>query len=309
MSKPTYREPFRGMMPILPTAILPTGELDEASQRRLVHYALKCDAAAIGHFGFASEFHKVSDPQRRRLTELILEEAAGKVPVFIGVTAPGVRTAVEYAREAEAMGADLIMAALPYVNLPDTEGAYRYFAQLNEATSLPIIVQDIPEHSHILTPELIIRLHNDLPGIAHVKAEGANFLEKTQRLMDLSGGKLPVIGGAGGRRMIHLLRLGVTSFMTGTEALHLHGAVLKTFLEGDEEGAAAIYFERVLPYLAFYLDNPEELLKAMLHELGVMDHPDVLAPPVSPPLSATEWKEFNWVLDRIDWRRKWPDIP
>ena len=109
--------------------------------------------------------------------------------------------------------------------------------------------------------------------------------------------------------MIHLLRLGVTSFMTGTEALHLHGAVLEAYLEGDEERAATIYFRQVLPYLAFYLDNPEELLKAMLHELGVMDHPDILAPPVSAPLSATEWKEFNWVLDRIDWRRKWPNIP
>ena len=59
---------FRGMMPILPTAITPDGKIDEKSQRRLVQYVLQCGAVAIGHFGFASEFHKISDNDRTLLT-------------------------------------------------------------------------------------------------------------------------------------------------------------------------------------------------------------------------------------------------
>ncbi|MEN8193488.1 MAG: hypothetical protein ABFS12_11770 [Bacteroidota bacterium] len=60
------------MMPILPTAITPDGKIDEKSQRRLVQYCLKCEAAAIDHFGFASEYHKISNSDRKLLIIQIL---------------------------------------------------------------------------------------------------------------------------------------------------------------------------------------------------------------------------------------------
>jgi dihydrodipicolinate synthase/N-acetylneuraminate lyase len=97
--------------------------------------------------------------------------------------------------------------------------------------------------------------------------------------------------------------------MTGTEALDLHGAAVQAYLDGDEERAARIYFEQILPYFMFYDDYSKELLKGMLHARGVMDHPDVIAPAGAPPMSAIERREFEWVLDRIGWRKRWPDIP
>jgi len=69
---------FYGMMPILPTPIAPDRKIDEKSMRRLVQYCLKFNSAAIGHFGFASEFHKVCDADRRLLTEIIVDETAGR---------------------------------------------------------------------------------------------------------------------------------------------------------------------------------------------------------------------------------------
>ena len=300
---------FRGMMPIMPTAITADGGLDETSQRRLVQYCLRCGAVAIGHFGVASESHKIPDRDRTQLIELIVEEVGGGVPVFIGVTAPGVKTAVAYAREAEALGADLIMGALPFVNVPNGEGAYAYYRALSDATSLPIIIQDTPLSSGILTADLLYRMYNEIEGVAYVKAEGKNFVEKTAALLAMSDGRMPVIGGAGGEHLIHLLRIGVQAFMTGTEALDLHEAAVRAFLDGDEARAVAIYFDRILPYLTFYMSYPEELLKKMLHARGVIDTPAVLAPPAAAAMSEFEWREFNWVLDRIGWRKQWPDIP
>lgn len=297
------------MMPIMPTPITPSGELDEASQRRLVQYCLKCNAAAIGHFGFASEFHKISNRMRRRATEIIIEEVNGKVPVFLGVTAPGLNGTLDFAREAEDMGADLLMAMLPYVFLPNAQGAFDFYKAIGETSSLPIIIQDVPDTSAILSPDLIARIADAVPTVLHVKAEGKNFIQKSQQLMNLLGDRVSVIGGAGGRHLIHLLRLGVTAYMTGTEALHLHGGCVKAYLDGDAERASRIYFDQIMPYLAFYLDYSEELLKAMLHDLGVIDCPKVLDPPASAPMTEIEWQEFNWVLDQIDWRRTWPDIP
>ncbi len=144
------KKDFKGLMPILPTAITPDGKIDEKSQRRLVQYVLKYGAVAIGHFGFASEFHKISDSDRTLLTKIIINETAGRVPVFIGVTAQGFNVAINYAKEAEQLGADMIMAALPLINLPSQEEAYSFYKALSDTVSLPIIIQDIPESADIL---------------------------------------------------------------------------------------------------------------------------------------------------------------
>ncbi len=226
--------PFRGMMPIMPTAVDESGVIDETSQRRLVSYCLENGAVAIGHFGIASEFTKIGDDDRRLLTKIIVEEVAGRVPVFLGITALGVRTAVEYARLAEAQGADLIMAGLPFVNMPNAEGALAYYQALSDATRLPIIVQDTPASSAVLTADLLVKMVNEIDGVQHVKGEGKDFLEKSARLLQAGEGDISVIGGAGGRHLIHMLRLGVTAFMTGTEALDLHGGAVRAFLDGDE---------------------------------------------------------------------------
>jgi len=306
---PSKAERFRGMMPIMPTAIDADGRLDESSQRRLVEYCLKCGAAAIGHFGIASEYHKVSDGDRTRLIELIVEEVDHRVPVFIGVTSPGQRISLEYGQQAEQLGADLIMAALPSVDLPDADGAYKFYSALSRATSLPIIIQDTPSTSSILSAELLWRMYGEIDNVQHVKAEGKNFIEKVAKLLRLSNGDISVIGGAGGRHLIQLLHLGVTAFMTGTEALDLHAAAVDAFQQDNDDVSATIYYEQILPYLEFYLDYSEELLKRMLYDRGVIDCPDIIAPRAAPAMSEAEREAFDRVLDRISWRKKWPDIP
>lgn len=301
--------PFCGMMPILPTAITPSGDIDEVSMRRLVQYALKCGVAAIGHFGFASEFHKLSDDQRCRLIEVLLEEINGAVPFFCGVTAQADHISVKYAKEAAAMGVDIIMAATPYVSVPDRAGLVDYYRKINAATSLPIIVQDTPLSAALLDTDTLMRMFNEMENIHYIKAEGNDFLQKTVKIMAASDQCFPVIGGASGQHMLHMCRCGVTAFMTGTEALDIHGGVLKAALAGDMDRAARIYFEKLLPYRVFYDSFGNELLKDMLFRRGVIDCPDQISPAGVSSMDASLRKEFDWVLDRIGfWNQKWPDI-
>ncbi len=300
------RNIYCGMMPILPTAINPQGEIDEQSQRRLVQYCLQCGAVAIGHFGIASEFHKISDSQRRQLTRLIIDEAGGRVPVFIGVTAQGFEIALNYAKEAEQLGADMIMAALPALNPPSAAEAFQFFSALADTVSLPIIIQDTPESANILSPELVFSMFKEIETVKFIKAEGSNFIPKIAEIMRLSAREFEVIGGAGGRYLIHLLRLGVTSFMTGTEALDLHNATVQAYLCGAKEKAAELYFQKILPYFMFYENYSEQLLKAMLHKRGIIEHANVISPAAKAPMSQIEWQEFNWILQRIGFDEKWP---
>jgi len=300
---------FRGMMPILPTAITESGEPDEASQRRLVQYCLKCGAVAIGHLGGASEFYKVGDRDRGRLIETVVDEVAGRVPVFIGATATTTRIAVSYAQEAERLGADMIMAGSPYMDVPDRDGMFDYYRALSDAISIPIIVQDTATSDAVLSPDFLWRLHDEVEHVDYAKVEGRRFLTKIAAVLERSDGGLGVIGGAGGKHLIHMLRLGVTAFMTGTEALDIHAAVVNAYLGGNEDEAARIYYQRLLPYLMFYQDHNRELLKGMLHRRGIIACPDVIPPAPGAPMSEVERREFEWVLRRIGFDKRWPDIP
>lgn len=300
---------LRGMTPLLPTAIQESGELDEPSLRRLVQYALKCGVAAIGHLGGASEYFKVGDRDRRRIIELTVEETAGRVPVYIGATATSTRIAAQYAREAEELGADMLLVATPSVGTPSKDELYAHYAAIADATSLPIIVQDTGASGHLIDVDMICRLHEEIDQIQYTKAEGQDFLTKTKALIDRAGDTLAVMGGAAGFHMIHLLRIGVTAFVTGTEALDLHAAVVRAYLEGDEEKAAQIYYQRMLPYLHLYSEHGREMLKAMLYRRGIIDCPKVIPPADRSPMSEIKWREFEWVLERIGLTNRWPDIP
>ena len=235
---------FRGMMPILPTAIQESGELDIVSQCRLVEYCLKCGAVAIGHLGGASEHYMVPVADRRKLIEITVREVAGRVPVFIGATATTARIAADYAKEAEDLGADMLMVGVPYVNAPNRNELYDYYAAVADAVSIPIMVQ---ETSATLDVDLICRMYDEIEQIQSVKSEGPDFLTKCATLIERTQGKMSLIGGAGGNHMIHLLRMGITAFVTGTEALDIHAAVVNAYLNGDENTAADIFYQRLMP--------------------------------------------------------------
>ena len=65
---------------------------------------------------------------------------------------------------------------------------------------------------------------------------------------------------------------------------------------------------RDMPYFAFYEAYSEELLKEMLHIRGIIDHPDIYKPLARKPMSEIEWREFDRILDRIGFRKQWPEL-
>ncbi len=304
--------PFRGMMPIMATPVDHDRKVDIVSQRRHVEYCIQCGAVAVGHFAYASEFKKISDADRTRLLEVVVDQVNGRVPFFAGVTGKTCADTLRYAREAEAKGADIIMVSLPYKEKPDQAATLAMFKDLASAVSTPMIIQDTSSTADILTAELVLQIAEETGQIQAIKAESPDFLTKTDQLMDCFEGTMQVIGGAGGQHMIHLLRLGVTSFMTGTEAVEIHAAAVGAYLDGDEEKAASIYYNRILPYFMFYSSgNWLRNLKMMLHLRGIIDTPHLCPPDddVPPAYSQVVMNEYLWALDRIGWTKTWPNIP
>ena len=288
---------FRGQMPILPTTILADGTLDMESLNRIVDYCMDNKAAAIGHLGGASEYHKVGVKQREQIISATVERVAGRVPVFIGTTDLSLVDSLENARIAQKLGADLLMVCSPISGPMQKEKLFDYYQAVACATDLPIIVQDTGASAGCYDAEFMCRLGASIPSCMYAKAEGEGFLEKTQALMQDS--EMQIIGGAAGFHMIQLLRLGVTAFMTGTEAAEIHNDVIFRYLNGNIDGAISVYYTQLLPYLQIFNLDFRFFLKYMLQKRGLAANTLLPFPQETAQPSPLWLQEMDYILDRI----------
>ncbi|MCL2512431.1 MAG: dihydrodipicolinate synthase family protein [Oscillospiraceae bacterium] len=286
-------------MPILPTAIHPGGELDLESLNRVVDYCLENKAAAIGHLGGASEYFKVGAKQREQIISAVVERVNGKAPVFIGTTDLSLADSLENARIAQKLGADLLMVCSPVFGAMQKDRLFEYYQRVADVCGLPVIIQDTGASKACYDADFIVKLGEEIPSCLYAKAEGGGFLEKTQELMSRTGGKMQIIGGAAGFHMIQLLRLGVTAFMTGTEAAEIHNDVIFSYLSGDIDGAVDIYYTRLLPYLEIFNLNNRYFLKHMLWKRGIVANTELPFPQEGQPPSPLLIDEFDYIWERI----------
>ena len=120
--------------------------------------------------GTTGESPTLSHDEHKRVIEICIETAAGRVPVVAGAGSNSTREAVEMTRFAEKAGADAILSVAPYYNKPNQEGLFRHFKTIAEATSLPIYLYNIPPRSVIdIGIDTIARLRDACPNIAGVK--------------------------------------------------------------------------------------------------------------------------------------------
>ena len=120
--------------------------------------------------GRTGESPTLSHEEHRRVVELCVQSAKGRVPVVAGAGSNNTVEAVSLAKHAEQVGADAILVVTPYYNKPTQRGLYLHYATVAKATSLPIIIYNIPGRSVIdMTPETMGRLANDFKNIVGVK--------------------------------------------------------------------------------------------------------------------------------------------
>ena len=297
--KNNYKK-FMGMMPIMPTPILENGDPDIASTERIVDYLMASNPACIGHMGGASEYFKVAEDDREPILKATIERVAGRVPVFVGVTALSVKQSLKNARQAYELGADMLMVCSPVTAPMEQHELLKFYHAVAEETPLPIIIQDTGASANAYTAEFMAELCKKIPTAGYVKAEGANFLRKTVDLQNLLGDDVQVIGGAAGFHMLQLLRQNVTAFMTGTEAIELHGAVVHSFLSGEIDKAIDLYYTTVLPYLTIYNLSYNHMLKYMLKRRGIITNDEILFPYDAKPTDPLILQEFEYIMDRIE---------
>ena len=144
-------------------------ELDEESYIKLINFHLENGTNGLVPAGTTGESPTLSHSEHEKVIELCINESKGKIPVIAGTGSNSTNEAIALTKHAEKAGADGALIVTPYYNKPTQEGLYQHYKSINDNTSLPIIIYNIPSRCGIdMSVDTMARLF-ELKNIAGVK--------------------------------------------------------------------------------------------------------------------------------------------
>jgi 4-hydroxy-tetrahydrodipicolinate synthase len=159
---------FKGVLPALVTPFR-DGGVDEDAFVSLVERQIAAGVHGLVPVGTTGETATLSHDEHRRVVELCVSVARGRVPVIAGCGSNATAEAIELVRHAKTVGADAALVVTPYYNRPSQEGLYAHYAAINEAVQLPVLIYNVPARTSVdISNETLERL-SKLPNMVGIK--------------------------------------------------------------------------------------------------------------------------------------------
>jgi 4-hydroxy-tetrahydrodipicolinate synthase len=265
---------FKGSITALVTPFT-QGAVDEGAFQKFVEWQISEGTAGLVPCGTTGESPTLSHKEHKRVVELTIEAARGKVPVIAGAGSNNTIEAIDLATHAEKAGADAVLVVAPYYNKPSQEGVYQHFKAIDAAIGIPIIVYNIPPRSVIdISVDTLARIFKDCRNVVGVKDATGNLVRPSleraacgQSFNLLSGEDMTALGymAHGGHGCISV---------TSNVAPRLCAEFQAACLRGDF-ATALQYQDRLVPlHRALFLEpNPAgpkyalQVLERMLREV------------------------------------------
>ncbi len=216
-------KPLKGNMPIVTTPYTPAGAIDFDDLAREMRFFDRIGCTGAVWPQASSDVDLMSKEERLRGMAVIAQACRPlKVASILGVQGANTAEMLDYARHAEQLEADAVIAMPPSApDMQTVEGFYAYFSALAKAAHRPVVLQtNVPGLRDALTPpvELILRLAREFPNLVYVKEESLPLVARMKeeiRHRDLLKG---VFGASGGDGLLYEMRLGLDGEMTGQGA-------------------------------------------------------------------------------------------
>ena len=187
---------FHGSYTVSVTPFTEDGSaIDFGALRGFLDWQLEAGVPGIIALGSTGEFLTVNDEERRRIVDVYVQHIAGRIPVLIGTMNAHTPNAVRYSREAEEQGADGVMIIPPYYYTPTDDEIFNYYAAVDEAISIPVMLYNNPVTSNVdMSAALVARLCKSLESVQYIK-ESSLDLARVRDVIEASDGEIKVFAG------------------------------------------------------------------------------------------------------------------
>lgn len=277
---------FQGSITALVTPFQ-NGRVDEKALQDFVAWQIAEGSNGVVPCGTTGESPTLSHTEHKRVVELVIEVAKGKVPVIAGAGSNNTLEAIELATHAEKAGADALLVVTPYYNKPSQEGLYRHFMAIDAAVGIPIFIYNIPPRSVIdMSVETMARIFKDGRNIKGVKdATGNPVRPSLQRAA--CGPEFVQLSGEDGSALAFNAHGGVGCIsVSANVAPRLCAEFQAATLAGDYKKALE-YQDRLMPlHRALFLEPNPGGAKFLASRLNKMTNE--LRLPLVPVSKATE---------------------
>lgn len=278
---------LQGILTALITPMNPDGETaDLEGLGRVIDHVIDGGSTGVIALGGTGEYAQIAQVEREKVIHKTVEHTDGRVPVGIGIVAPGIGDAKQSARVAMAAGADYIMPVTPYYVHGSQDGIVEWYRDLAGAADLPIILYNIPARTGVnLEPETVVRLEEELGTVVGIKECTGNMMQYAE-LQRLAGDRLSVLAGEEFYALAEMVHGARGAIMASANLIPGHWTRLYEAVQAGNLDKARGTFEEIQPLLGaiFSEPNPGPLKVAM--ELAGLPAGPVIKP-LLPPSEAT----------------------
>ncbi|KQZ33075.1 4-hydroxy-tetrahydrodipicolinate synthase [Mesorhizobium sp. Root552] len=264
---------LRGSLTALVTPFEQGGRFDEKAFRALVDWQIAEGTTGLVPVGTTGESPTLSHDEHRQVVKVCVEVAKGRVPVVAGAGSNNTQEAIGLVKYAESVGADAALVVTPYYNKPTQRGLYEHFAAVARATSLPIVIYNIPPRSVIdMSPETMGRLANDFKNIVGVK-DATGKIERVSEQRATCGKDFVQLSGEDASALGFNAHGGIGCIsVTSNVAPRLCAEFQEASLSGNSAKALELQ-DRLLPlHKAIFLDPGVAGAKYGLSRLGKIEN-------------------------------------
>ena len=262
-------KPIRGSIVALVTPLLPNGQVDYPTLRKLIDWHIAQGTDCIGVVGTTGESPTVNVEEHCEIIRVAVEQSAGRVPIMAGCGANSTAEAIELAQFAQKVGANCQLQVVPYYNKPTQEGQYLHFAAIAEAVDLPVILYNVPGRTVAdMSHETVLRL-TKVPGIVGIK-EATGNIERAQLLIKETPDDFAVYSGDDPTAVALMLCGGQGNVsVTANVAPKLMHELCKAAMAGDVQSAMDIQFRLLSVHKHLFLEPNPIPVKWAMERMGL----------------------------------------
>ncbi len=283
---------FEGMYVAIVTPFTASGEIDEAGLRKLVEFHVARGTDGLVPCGTTGENPTFTPEEHERVLSIVVEAAAGRLTVIGGAGSNATSKAVSLAEGAERAGCDGLLVITPFYNKPQPDGLVAHFRAVAGATSLPLVMYNVPGRTGVnMRPETVARLA-DVPNIVAIK-EASGDVNQSSEIVASVGDRIGVLAGddaltlpimaVGGKGVVSVLGNVVPERMC---------ALVRAAAAGDMTAARCEHLALYELAQAMFVESNPVPVKHVMSRLGLP------AGPVRPPLAPLR-PESAARLDRL----------
>ena len=234
---------FGGIHFMMPTPFAPDGSVDTGSIARLVETAASTGCTGVVTLGVMGEAHRLNDVERAPIIDAVIAACDSRLTVTVGVSGQSGAQVADRVREAQGIGATAVMASPPNLAKPNDNAVFAYYAAIDDATEIPIVVQDLPEQTGVhMSPGFIAKLNSELANAKYLKLEDPPTPPKISTVRAATNDNIGIFGGLGGAFLFEELQRGAVGTMTGFAYPEALVKIYRQFMTGDIEGARQTFY-------------------------------------------------------------------